>query len=300
MSDVPAEDFRCGFAALVGRPNVGKSTLLNALVGQKLSIVTPRPQTTRHRIIGLAQLPNAQIAFVDTPGLHRHARRALNKAMNRTAAAALEDADLLVWVVEALAWTAEDQLVLERIVRSGRPALVAINKVDQVRPKERLLPYLQQFGARHTFQALVPVSALKGSGIEPLRAAILSQLPLSPPLFAQDQLTDRGLYFRIAEMIREKLTLELNQEVPYGIAVQVERLVEEDGQLAVDASIWVDREGQKPIVIGARGERLKRVGTSARLALNVLLGRRLHLTLWVKVRENWADNARALKDLGLE
>ena len=300
MTESPPADFRCGFAALVGRPNVGKSTLLNALVGQKLSIVTPRPQTTRHRIIGLAQLPNAQIAFVDTPGLHRHARRALNKAMNRTAAAALEDADLLVWVVEALAWTAEDQLVLERIVRSGRPALVAINKVDQVRPKERLLPYLQQFGARHTFQALVPVSALKGSGIEPLRAAILSQLPLSPPLFAQDQLTDRGLYFRIAEMIREKLTLELNQEVPYGIAVQVERLVEEDGQLAVDASIWVDREGQKPIVIGARGERLKRVGTSARLALNVLLGRRLHLTLWVKVRENWADNARALKDLGLE
>ena len=300
MSDAPAEDFRCGFAALVGRPNVGKSTLLNALVGQKLSIVTPRPQTTRHRIIGLVQLPNAQIAFVDTPGLHRHARRALNKAMNRTAAAALADADLLVWVVEALAWTAEDQLVLERIVRSGRPTLVAVNKVDQVRPKERLLPYLQQLGERHTFQALVPVSALKGSGIEPLRDAIVSRLPRSPPLFAQDQLTDRGLRFRIAEMIREKLTLELNQEVPYGIAVQIERLAEEDGQLAVDASIWVDREGQKPIVIGARGERLKRVGTSARLALNGLLGRRLHLTLWVKVRENWADNARALKDLGLE
>ena len=300
MSDASLEDFRCGFAALVGRPNVGKSTLLNALVGEKLSIVTPRPQTTRHRIIGLAQLPNAQIAFVDTPGLHRHARRALNKAMNRTAAAALADADLLVWVVEALAWTAEDELVLGRIVRSGRPTLVAVNKVDQVRPKERLLPYLQQLGERHAFQALVPVSALKGSGIEALRAAIVSQLPRSPPLFQPDQLTDRGLSFRIAEMIREKLTLELNQEVPYGIAVQVERLAEEDGQLAVDASIWVDREGQKPIVIGARGERLKRVGTSARLALNVLLGRRLHLTLWVKVRENWADNARALKDLGLE
>ncbi len=300
MGDAPAEDFRCGFAALVGRPNVGKSTLLNALVGQKLSIVTPRPQTTRHRIIGLVQLPNAQIAFVDTPGLHRHARRALNKAMNRTAAAALEDADLLVWVVEALAWTAEDQLVLERIVRSGRPTLVAVNKVDQVHPKERLLPYLQQLGERHPFQALVPVSALKGSGIEPLRDAIVARLPHSPPLFDQDQLTDRGLQFRIAEMIREKLTLELNQEVPYGIAVQVERLAEEDGQLAVDAAIWVDREGQKPIVIGARGERLKRVGTSARLALNGLLGRRLHLTLWVKVRENWADNARALKDLGLE
>ncbi len=300
MTESPPADFRCGFAALVGRPNVGKSTLLNALVGQKLSIVTPRPQTTRHRIIGLSQLPHAQIAFVDTPGLHHEARRALNKAMNRTAAAALEDADLVVLVVAALAWKPEDDLVLGRIVRSGRPALVVVNKVDQVRPRERLLPYLQQLAARHAFKALVPVSALKGSGIEPLRDVIVANLPLSPPLFAQDELTDRSVKFRIAEMIREKLTLELNQEVPYGIAVEVERLAEEDGLLNVDAAIWVDREGQKPIVIGTGGERLKRVGRSARLALNALLGRRLHLTLWVKVRENWADNARALKDLGLE
>ena len=298
MSESP--ELHCGFAALVGRPNVGKSTLLNALVGQKLSIVTPRPQTTRHRILGLVQRPDAQIAFVDTPGLHHHARRALNKAMNRTAAAALQDADLVVLVVQALAWTAEDDLVLSRIVRSGKPAVAAINKIDQVRPRERLLPYLKQLGERHDFEALVPVSALKGRGLEDLSSIIAAQLPLSPPLFPLDELTDRSLKFRVAEMIREKLTLELNQEVPYGIAVEVERLAEEDGQLAVDAAIWVDREGQKPIVIGARGERLKRVGRSARLALNALLGRRLHLTLWVKVRENWADNARALKDLELE
>ncbi len=290
----------CGFAALLGRPNVGKSTLLNALVGQKLSIVTPRPQTTRHRILGLVQRPDAQIAFVDTPGLHHHARRALNKAMNRTAAAALGDADLVVMVVQALAWRAEDDLVLSRIARSGKPVVVAVNKVDQVRPRERLLPYLKQLGERHDFKALVPVSALKGKGLEDLLSTIAAQLPRSPPLFPPDELTDRGVKFRIAEMIREKLTLELNQEVPYGIAVEVERLAEEDGQLAVDASIWVDREGQKPIVIGAGGERLKRVGRSARLALNALLERRLHLTLWVKVRENWADSARALKDLGLE
>ena len=298
MSESP--ELHCGFAALVGRPNVGKSTLLNALVGQKLSIVTPRPQTTRHRILGLVQRPDAQIAFVDTPGLHQHARRALNKAMNRTAATALEDADLVVLVVQALAWTGEDELVLSRIVRSGKPAVAVINKVDQVRPKERLLPYLKQLGERHDFKALVPGSALKGQGLEDLLSIISAQLPLSPPLFPRDELTDRSLKFRIAEMIREKLTLELNQEVPYGIAVEVERLAEEDGQLAVDAAIWVDREGQKPIVIGARGERLKRVGRSARLALNALLERRLHLTLWVKVRENWADNARALKDLELE
>ncbi len=300
MSDTSSTDFRCGFAALVGRPNVGKSTLLNALIGQKVSIVTPRPQTTRHRIIGLAQLPNAQIAFVDTPGLHSQARRALNKAMNRTAAAALEEADLVVLVVEALVWNAEDELVLKRIARSGRPVLVAVNKVDKVKPRERLLPYLAELDGRHGFLALVPVSALKEKNLDDLRQAIAAHLPVSAPLFPDGELTDRGIPFRIAEMIREKLTLELNQEVPYGIAVEVERLAEEDGQLNVDAAIWVDREGQKPIVIGAKGERLKRVGTSARLALNGLLGRRLHLNLWVKVRENWADNARALRELGLE
>ncbi len=299
MTD-PSGDFRCGFAALVGRPNVGKSTLLNALVGQKLSIVTPRPQTTRHRIVGLVQMPNAQIAFVDTPGLHSQARRALNKAMNRTAAAALEDADLVVFVVEALVWNAEDELVLKRIARAGRPVLVAVNKVDRVKPRERLLPYLADLDRRHGFLALVPVSALKEKNLDYLRASIAAHLPVSAPLFPDGELTDRGLQFRIAEMIREKLTLELNQEVPYGIAVEVEKLAEEDGQLNVDAAIWVDREGQKPIVIGAKGERLKRVGTSARLALNGLLGRRLHINLWVKVRENWADNARALRELGLE
>jgi GTPase len=293
-------DFRCGFAALVGRPNVGKSTLLNALVGQKLSIVTPRPQTTRHRIIGLVQMPGAQIAFVDTPGLHSQAKRALNKAMNRTAAAALEDADVVVFVVEALVWSAEDELVLNRIARSARPVLVAVNKVDRAKPRERLLPYLAELDRRHSFLALVPVSALKGKNLDDLRSAIAAHLPVSAPLFPDGELTDRGMQFRIAEMIREKLTLELNQEVPYGIAVEVEKLAEEDGLLTVHAAIWVDRDGQKPIVIGAKGERLKRVGTSARLALNGLLGRRLHINLWVKVRENWADNARALRELGLE
>jgi GTP-binding protein Era len=293
--------YRSGFAALVGRPNVGKSTLLNALVGQKLSIVTPRPQTTRNRILGVVTLPDAQIAFVDTPGLHRAASRALNKAMNRTAAAALADADLEVLVVEAGHWTGEDALVLERIERAGRPALAAVNKIDRLRPRERLLPYLAELGARHDFRALVPVSALKEDNIVTLRDAIAAQLPQSPAMFPDGELTDRSVSFRIAEMIREKLTLELNQEVPYGIAVEIEQLTEEEhGGLTVDAAIWVDREGQKPIVIGAKGERLKRVGRAARLALNGLLGRRVHLNLWVKVRENWADNARALKELGLE
>ncbi len=301
MSAAAPVPFRSGFAALVGRPNVGKSTLLNALVGAKLSIVTPRPQTTRHRILGIANLPAAQIAFVDTPGLHREGRRALNKAMNRTATAALEDADVVVLVVEALAWTEGDELALSRIARARRPAILAVNKIDRVRPRERLLPYLAQLAGRHAFLAIVPVSALKADNIPDLRATIVAHLPVSPALFPADTVTDRGLSFRIAEAVREKLTLELNQEVPYGIAVEVERLTEEaDGQLTVDAAIWVDREGQKPIVIGARGERLKRVGRAARLALNEQLGRRVHLNLWVKVRENWADNARALRQLGVE
>jgi len=295
-----SSDFHSGFAALVGRPNVGKSTLLNALVGEKLSIVTPRPQTTRHRILGVVTLPQAQIAFVDTPGLHAKAARALNKAMNRTATAALEDADLVVLVVEALRWTAEDDLALARIVRADRPAIAAVNKIDRVRPRERLLPYLGELGTRHPFLAIVPVSALRADNVADLRDTIAAHLPRGPVLFPQGELTDRSVSFRIAETIREKLTLELNQEVPYGIAVEVERLTEEDGALTVDAAIWVDREGQKPIVIGARGERLKRVGRAARLALNEMLGRRLHLNLWVKVRENWADNARALRELGVE
>jgi GTP-binding protein Era len=295
------EEFRSGFAALVGRPNVGKSTLLNAMVGQKLSIVTPRPQTTRHRIVGIAHLPNAQIAFVDTPGLHQHGSRALNKAMNRTAATSLNDADLVVLVLDATKWTAEDDLALERVVASGLPAIAAVNKIDQIHPRDKLLPYMADLAKRHNFAAIVPISALKANGVEALKKTIAESLPVAPAMYADDQLTESSLEFRIAEMIREKLTLELNQEVPYGVAVEVEQMKEaEDGQLTVDAAIWVDREGQKPIVIGAKGERLKRVGRSARIALNDLLNRRLHLNLWVKVRENWADNARALKHLGVE
>jgi len=295
------EEFRSGFAALVGRPNVGKSTLLNAMVGQKVSIVTPRPQTTRHRIVGIAHLPNAQIAFVDTPGLHQHGSRALNKAMNRTAATSLNDADLVVLVIDATKWTAEDDLALERVVASGLPAIAAVNKIDQIHPRDKLLPYMADLAKRHNFAAIVPISALKANGVEALKKTIAESLPVAPAMYADDQLTESSLEFRIAEMIREKLTLELNQEVPYGVAVEVEQMKDaEDGQLTVDAAIWVDREGQKPIVIGAKGERLKRVGRSARIALNDLLNRRLHLNLWVKVRENWADNARALKHLGLE
>ena len=292
--------FRSGAVALVGRPNVGKSTLLNALLGQKLSIVTPRPQTTRHRVLGLGNYPDGQIAYVDTPGLHMGQKRALNRAMNRTAASALADADLVALVVEALRWTDEDQMVLDRIRDSGLPSVLVINKVDKVRPRERLLPFIADLAKRQAFVEVVPVSAQKGDNLSPLVAALLRHLPEGEAMYPPEMVTDKSERFRIAEIVREKLTLELNQEVPYGIAVEVESLREEDGQPVCSAVVWVDREGQKPIVIGARGARLKRIGTAARREINALTGQRWHLELWVKVRENWADNAQALRALGLE
>jgi len=298
MSD-PAP-FRAGFAALVGRPNVGKSTLLNALVGEKLSIVTSRPQTTRHRVLGVLNRPGVQLAFVDTPGLHLGARRALNHAMNRTAAAALADADLVVFVIEALRFGEEDYAVLQRIRDSGRKAIAVINKVDKIPQKDQLLPFVAELSAQHPFLDIVPVSAEKGVNLDRLISVISTHLPESPELFPPEQRTDRGIEFQISETIREKLTMELVEEVPYGIAVEIEKQSEEDGQLVIHAVIWVDREGQKPIVIGAKGSRLKRIGQKAREELNVRLGRRLHLNLWVKVREDWADDARALAQLGME
>jgi GTP-binding protein Era len=294
-------EFRSGFVALAGRPNVGKSTLLNALVGQKLSIVTPRPQTTRHRVIGLLQLPQAQVAFVDTPGLHHGPRRALNRSMNRTAAAAISDADLVLFVVEALKWTDEDDLALARIRQSEHAVVAVVNKVDRVRPRERLLPYLAELATRHAFREIVPVSASKGDNLDDLQRVIVRALPIGAAMFPVDQLTDRSMNFRIAETIREKLTLELVEELPYGVAVEVEQLTtDEEGRKNVSAVIWVDRAGQKPIVIGAAGARLKRVGRAARIELNGLFGERFHLVLWVKVREDWADDARALRLLGME
>ncbi|HWW19993.1 MAG TPA: GTPase Era [Steroidobacteraceae bacterium] len=294
-------DFRSGFVALAGRPNVGKSTLLNALVGHKLSIVTPRPQTTRHRVIGLLHLPQAQIAFVDTPGLHHGPKRALNRSMNRTAAAAVSDADLVLFVVEALKWTDEDELALSRIRQTEHAVVAVVNKVDRVRPRARLLPYLAELAARHTFREIVPVSASKTDNLDDLQRVIVRQLPQAQAMFPADQLTDRSTNFRIAEIIREKLTLELVEELPYGVAVEIEQIqTEEDGRKSVSAVIWVDRPGQKPIVIGAEGARLKRVGRAARMEINHLFGERFHLILWVKVREDWADDARALRELGME
>ncbi|HZF25601.1 MAG TPA: GTPase Era [Steroidobacteraceae bacterium] len=291
---------RCGFAAIVGRPNVGKSTLLNALLGTKVSIVTPKPQTTRHRILGILTRPEVQIVFVDTPGIHSQQRRVMNQYMNRSALSSLDDADVLLFVVEALVWTDDDQRVLERVQRSGRPAIAVINKVDRVQDKQRLLPFMEMLARLAQFAALVPLSAQKRDNLDKLPELIAQLLPESPPLFPTDQLTDRSERFLASEIVREKLTWRLREELPYGLTVQIETFERKDNRLHIGAIIWVERTGQKAIVIGAGGERLKEIGRLARLELNELLKASVHLELWVKVKENWSDSEQALKSFGYE
>ena len=297
----PVSVARCGFAAIVGRPNVGKSTLLNALLGRKVSIVSPKPQTTRHRILGILTRPQLQIVFVDTPGLHGEERRVMNRYMNRAARASLSDADVNLFVVEALAWTDDDKRTLDYLKKCGRPIVVLINKVDKVFPKERLLPYIEELQRKGPFEALVPISSLKRDGLEQLPELIAPYLPESPPHYPEEQITDRNERFQAAEIIREKLTLRLRQELPYGLTVEIERFEpQDDGRLLIGAVIWVERSGQKAIVIGQGGASLKEIGRAARLELKALFNRPVHLELWVKVKENWSDSEAALRQLGYE
>ena len=296
----PAAPHRCGFAAIVGRPNVGKSTLLNALVGTKVSIVTPKPQTTRHRIQGILTRPHSQIIFVDTPGIHGQERRVMNQYMNRSALSSL-DADVLLFVVEALQWNEDDERVLERVRASNRPVIAVVNKVDRVREKQRLLPYLKEFARRAEFKAILPLSAVRrDKNLAKLPKLIEELLPEGPAHFPTDQVTDRSERFLAAEIIREKLTWRLREELPYGLTVEIERFEEQGGRVGIGAIVWVERPGQKAIVIGAGGERLKEIGRLARLEINDLLKKSVHLELWVKVKENWADSEQALKSFGYE
>ncbi len=291
---------RCGFVAIVGRPNVGKSTLVNAIVGRKISIVTNKPQTTRHRILAVHTDGDTQIVFVDTPGIHRKAARAMNRLMNRTAASALADADLVLFVTEATRWTEEDDDVLRRLQSIAAPVIALLNKVDRVNPKERLFEALSKLAARHKFAEIFPISALKKDNLDELMAAIPAFLPESPLLFPETMHTDRGAEFQAAEVIREKLTQMLHQEVPYGLTVQIERYDTTDERVTIDALIWVERDSQKGIVVGKGGQVLKTVGQSARLDLCEQLQRRVHLELWVKVKDNWSDSEHDLLRLGYE
>lgn len=291
---------RCGFVAVVGRPNVGKSTLVNAMVGEKVSIVAHKPQTTRHRIRAVHMHGDAQIVFVDTPGLHRRAGKAMNRLMNRIAAAALADADLVLFVTEAARWTAEDGDVLKRLENCKAPVVAVLNKTDRVQPREQLLGLLAAMADRYRFAEIVPVSATRRDNVDALLDVIPGYLPESPPLFPEHMRTDRGPEFHAAEIIREKLTRLLHQELPYGLSVQVERYEDSAERITIHAIVWVERESQKGIVVGRGGQVLKKVGRSARLELGRQLRRPVHLELWVKVRENWSDSELELLRLGYE
>lgn len=294
-----AADHRCGHVALLGRPNVGKSTLQNAMVGFRVSIVSPKPQTTRHRILGIATRPDAQILFVDTPGMHSDARRAINRQLNRAARGAIDEVDVLVHVIEAGRWNDEDERVWQALRAAGKPVLLAMNKVDTLKNREALLPFIAEVTRERPYDAVLLVSARRADGLGELEREIIARLPLAPPVHAEDEVTDRSERFHAAELVREQLMRQLGQELPYSCSVEIEEFGErDDGVAEIGAVIWVERAGQKAIVIGAAGARLKEVGTSARLAMERMFGRRVFLKLWVRVRDNWSDDEAALKRFG--
>ena len=292
--------FRCGFIAIAGRPNVGKSTLVNALVGNKISIVSPKPQTTRGRLLGILKRERSQLIFVDTPGIHAGGRRALNRRMNRAASSAIADADMVLLMVEGTQWRDQDDRILRQCVASGRPVGLLINKIDTLESRDQLLPFLENSKDKADFIFMIPISARSGDNIDDLVRTIERHLPESPPLFPVEQVTDQTQIFRAGELVREQLMLQLQQEVPYSIAVQIEEFRDEPKLVKISATSWVEREGQKAIVIGRQGAMLKKIGRCARLELEKAFGKKVYLQLWVKVRENWSDDERALQQLGIE
>jgi GTP-binding protein Era len=292
--------YRCGYVALVGRPNVGKSTLMNRILGQKVSIVTAKPQTTRQRIAGIKTTDLGQVIYIDTPGIHLAARRALNRYMNRIARAALLDVDLVLFLVEAGRWTAQDEHVARSLASAGTPVLLVVNKVDLVADKSSLLRFVSEKAGAERFQAVFMVSAQSGDGVNDLEATVLEQLPFSRPFYDEDQFTDRSERFLAGELIREQLMTRLHQELPYALTVEIEEFKRVDGLLRIGAIVWVERAGQKQIVIGKGGSVLKQVGTGARHELEELFGEKVFVRLWVKVSRDWSDSERALRQFGYD
>jgi GTP-binding protein Era len=291
--------FKSGYVAIIGRPNVGKSTLINRVLGQKLCITSRRPQTTRHRILGIKTVNDSQLIYVDTPGLHIDDKRAMNKYMNRAAASSIDHVDVILFVVDGMNWTEEDEQVLERLkVNAQAPVILVINKMDKLADKEVMLPHIEKLAAQFDYANVLPISARKGVNVDQLEEEIKKLMPEGDLIFPEDQLTDRSSRFLAAELVREKLFRHLGQELPYSITVEIEQFDDEKKLFRIGAVIYVERSGQKAIVIGKSGELLKSVGKDARLEMESLFGKKVFLRLWVKVREGWGDNERMLKNLG--
>jgi GTP-binding protein Era len=293
-------EFRCGYVALVGRPNVGKSTLMNRILGQKLSIVTAKPQTTRQRIAGIKTMQQGQIIYIDTPGIHLAARRALNRYMNRIAHASFHEVDLILFLIEAGRWTKQDEHVARALKSVSAPVLLVVNKIDLVPVKSRLLQFLEKEVKTDRFSEVFLIAAKSGSGVDLLEEKVMQALPFSRPFYDEDQFTDRSERFLAAELIREQLMLRLLQELPYSLTVEIEEFKRNDGLLRIGAIIWVERKRQKQIVIGKGGDVLKFVGTQARHALQELFDEKIFVRLWVKVSHDWTDSERALRQLGYD
>mgnify|MGYP000367010753 CR=1 FL=1 len=292
-------DTYAGLIAIVGRPNVGKSTLLNALLGQKISITSKKPQTTRHRILGILTEENRQAILVDTPGLHTEEKRAINRLMNRAASSSIAEVELIVFLVEGTLWTKDDELVLSKVKQSGAPCILVVNKTDNISDKDELLPHLQKLGAMHEFSEIVPISASKGHGVDTISQLCLNSLPKSGFWFDEDQITDRSSRFMASEIIREKLIRFTGDELPYSITVEIEQFKMDDkGTIHINALVLVERDSQKRMVIGNRGERLKTIGQEARRDMENLFESKVFLETWVKVKSGWADDERALRSLG--
>jgi len=294
-------DQKCGFVAIVGRPNMGKSTLMNHILGQKLSITSKKPQTTRHQIMGIKTEGDLQVVYVDTPGLHKdEGKKALNRYMNKAASDALRDVDLIVFMVDRTAWTEEDQLVLEKVQRARCPVILVVNKIDSLSDKHSLLPHLQALSEKMEFAEIMPMSATDGHNVEQLEKIIASRMPNGMHYFPEDQVTDKSSRFMAAELVREKLMRNLGDEVPYGTTVEIEEFKYDETKklTTISALILVERDGQKRIVIGDKGSRLKTIGRDARLDMERAFDSKIMLNLWVKVRRGWADDDRALRSLG--
>ncbi|ROT97863.1 GTPase Era [Marinobacter sp. R17] len=293
-------DSRCGFVAIVGRPNVGKSTLLNHILGQKLSITSRKPQTTRHQVLGIQTRGDVQAIYVDTPGMHEEEPRALNRYMNRAASSALKDVDVVVFVVDQTHWTTADDMVLKKLENVKAPVILAVNKVDKIEKRDVLLPHLAELAKKYDFAEIIPLSALREQNLEPLEKAVDRLLPVSIHFYPDDQLTDRSQRFLASEIVREKITRQLGAELPYSVAVEIEEFKQDGKVLHIAALILVERDGQKKILIGDKGERIRRIGQEARIDMEKLFDSKVMLRLWVKVKKGWADSDRALKSLGMD